>query len=120
MPRSPRPVVLLLSVLSMAIACRQNAAQKLDALDARIFLAQAYLASLQPEKAREQATAILMRHRHNTAAEGINTLAYLMEGNSPKAREAYDRVRGENPQAARQLKSLAISSGQAGARDLPD
>lgn len=91
-----------------------------DALDARIFLAQAYLASLQPEKAREQATAILMRHRHNTAAEGINTLAYLMEGNSPKAREAYDRVRGENPQAARQLKSLAISSGQAGARDLPD
>lgn len=91
-----------------------------DAIDARIYLAQAYLASRQPEKAREQATAIQMRNRHNTAAQGINTLAYLMEGNIPKAREAYDSVRSENPQAARQLKSHAISTGQPGSRELPD
>ncbi len=91
-----------------------------DAIDARIFLSQAYLGTNQAVRGRQEAERILKREPRHPPALGLLTLGYLMEGNLPKARESHEQLRLIDVQQARRTKGQALAARLYGAGELRD
>ena len=90
------------------------------ATDARYNLAKAYLSTGQTEKARTHADALLKTSADQSQAIAVLTLSYLMDKNANAALASYRKIQAKNPQAAKTVRSIAISQGLPGAQALPE
>lgn len=107
--------------LGRAIPSLERAIQLAPAaMDARLYLAQSYLAARLPAKSREQAEWLIARKSDFVPAHAVQTLAWLLEGNSASASQSYLRMKALAPAAAQALRAQAIAAGMSQASGWPD
>jgi tetratricopeptide (TPR) repeat protein len=90
-----------------------------NALDAHLYIAQAYLATREGAKALKHAETVLARQPDLAPALAVATIAYLVEGRDDAAALAFGRLRSRDPQAAERLRAQALAGGLPGAPGLP-
>ena len=97
--------------LGKAIATLEQALKLAPkAVDAQLFISQAYAGSGQVAKAKEQLN-LLVRQTPNFARLGLMTVVSLSQGNQPDALEAYNKLKLINLVMAREL-SLGVSQAK--------
>lgn len=91
-----------------------------EALDARVFITQAYLGANLPAKARPHALKVLETQPDHPQVMGLVVVSYLMEGNLAAATELYLKIKARAPEVAKALRNLTITTGIPAARGLPE
>ncbi|KQP21795.1 hypothetical protein ASF43_26210 [Pseudorhodoferax sp. Leaf267] len=91
-----------------------------EALDARLYLAQSYLQAGMSAHAREHAQVFMSRQPAAPPVLALMTLSYLVEQNPGEASAWYRKLHAAAPEAARKIRSQAISGGMVAALSWPE
>lgn len=91
-----------------------------EAVDARMYLAQSYLQAGLPGQAREHAQLVLKRHPSAPPVLGLMTVSYLLDQNREEALVWYVKLYAVAPEAARKIRSQAITGGTMAALSWPE